>query len=86
MIALNDNYLSILCEGKVHLIDLKTDNTLKIFPLKDTEDIIHFICMTDDYFIYSDSNGRVKIFSIENNCNNIADYTFCLHDRRLFNI
>jgi len=35
MIALNDNYLSVLCEGKVHLIDLKTDNTLKIFPLKD---------------------------------------------------
>ena len=76
MIALNDNYLTVLCEGKAHLIDLKKDNTIKIFPLKDTEDIIHFICMTDDYLIYSDSNGRVKIFSIENNCNCIADYKF----------
>ena len=76
MIALNDNYLSVLCEGKAHLIDLKNDNTLKIFPLKDTEDIIHYICMTEDYLIYSDSNGRVKIFSIEDNCSCIGDYKF----------
>ena len=76
MIALNDNYLSVLCEGKVHLIDLKNDTTLKIFPIKDTEDIIHYICMTDDYLIYSDSNGRVKIFSIEDNCSCIGDYKF----------
>jgi hypothetical protein len=46
MIALNDNYLTVLCEGKAHLSDLKKDNTINIFPLKDTEDIIHFICMT----------------------------------------
>ena len=76
MIALNDNYLTVLCEGKAHLIDLKNDNTLKIFPLKDTEDVIHYISMTDDYLVYSDSNGRVKIFSIVNNCTNIADYKF----------
>jgi WD repeat-containing protein 19 len=50
MIALNDNYLTVLCEGKAHLIDLKKDNTIKIFPLKDTEDIIHFICMTYGIF------------------------------------
>ena len=55
MIALNDNYLTVLCEGKAHLIDLKEDKTIKIFPLKDTEDIIHFVSMTDDYLVYSDS-------------------------------
>ena len=76
MLALNDNYLAVLCEGKAHLIDLKNDNTIKIFPLKDTEDVIYYICMTDDYFIYSDSNGRVKVFPIDNNCNCIADYKF----------
>ena len=76
MLALNDKYLSVLTEGKAHLIDLKTDTTLKIFPLKDTEDIIHFISMTEDYLIYSDSNGRVKIFSIEDNCSCIGDYKF----------
>ena len=76
MLALNDNYLTVLCEGKAHLIDLKEDKTIKIFPLKDTEDIIHFVSMTDDYLVYSDSNGRVKIFSIDNNCTCIADYKF----------
>ena len=76
MLALNDKYLSVLCEGKAHLVDLKTDTTLKIFPIKDTEDIIHFICMTEDYFIYSDSNGRVRIFSITENCSCIGDYKF----------
>ena len=76
MIALNDYYMSVLCEGKVHLIELKSDKTLKIFPLKDTEDVIHFVCMTDEYLIYSDSNGRVKIFSIADNCNCLGDYKF----------
>ena len=32
--------------------------------------------MTEDYLIYSDSNGRVKIFSIEDNCSCIGDYKF----------
>ena len=50
MITLNDNYLTVLCEWKVHLIDLKKNNTIKIFPIKDTEDIIHFICMTYGIF------------------------------------
>ena len=32
--------------------------------------------MTEDYLIYSDSNSRVKIFSIEDNCSCIGDYKF----------
>ena len=76
MIWWNDTHLTVLCEGKAHLIDLRNDTTLKIFPLKDTEDIIHFICMTEDYLIYSYSNGRVKIFSIKDNCSCIGNYAF----------
>ena len=76
MITLNDNYLTVLCEWNVHLIDLKKDNTIKIFPIEDTEDIIHFICKTYDYLIYNDSDVGVKLFSIENNYNRIADYKF----------
>ena len=73
-IALNNNYMSILSDGKIHFIRLKTDNTEKIFPLKDTEDQIYYICMTEDYLIYSDSNGRIKIYSIFDNCLSIGDY------------
>ena len=56
--------MSILSDGKIHFIRLETDNIVKIFPLKDTEDLIYYICMTEDYLIYSDSNGRIKIYSI----------------------
>ena len=75
-IALNNNYMSILSDGKIHFIRLETDNIVKIFPLKDTEDQIYYICMTEDYLIYSDSNGRIKIYSIFYNCLSISDYKF----------
>ena len=75
-IALNNNYMSVLADGKIHFIRLETDNTEKIFPLKDTEDQIYYVSMTEDYLIYSDSNGRVKIYSIFDNCLSIGDYKF----------
>ena len=34
MMTLNDTHLTVLCEGKAHLIDLRNDTTLKIFLLK----------------------------------------------------
>ena len=54
----------------------KKYNTIKIFPIKDTEGIIHFICMANDNLIYNVSDAGVKLFSIENNYNCIADYKF----------
>ena len=68
--------MSILSDGKIHFIRLETDNIVKIFPLKDTEDQIYYICMTEDYLIYSDSNGRIIIYSIFDNCLSIGDYKF----------
>ena len=68
--------MSVLADGKIHFIRLETDNIVKIFPLKDTEDQIYYICMTEDYLIYSDSNGRIKIYSIFDNCLSIGDYKF----------
>ena len=76
MIALNEGYMTVLCDGKATLVDLQKDSIEKIFPLKDTDDVIHYICMTDDYLVYSDSSCHVRIFSIVDNCSIVSDYKF----------
>jgi WD repeat-containing protein 19 len=76
MMATNREYMAVLSEGRVHFICIETDSIQKIFPLKDTDDQILFVTLTDHFLVYSDSNGKVKIFSISENCANISDYKF----------
>ena len=84
MVALNQNYMSVLAEGRCNFIKLDTDTTEKIFPLKDTDDQIYYVAMTEDFLAYSDSNNRVKIYAIKSNCANISDYKFDNPIRKIF--
>lgn len=76
MITLNTEYMAILAEGRVHFIRIESDTTEKIFPLKDTDDQILYVALTDNFLIYSDSNSKVKVYSIMDNCANVSDYRF----------
>lgn len=75
-LALNDEYLAILSEGRVHFIQLSNDSIEKIFPLKDTDDQIYSVAITDNFLIYSDSNNRIKIFNFADNYGIVSDYRF----------
>ena len=76
MIALNKEYMSVLTDGKCQFIKLSTYSTEKIFPLKDTEDQIYFVAMNENFLIYSDSNGRVKMYAIKENLGFVWEYKF----------
>jgi len=76
LLCLNNEYLALLSEGRAHLISINDDSTQKIFPLKDTEDVIFCIALTDDFFFYSDSNNKLKMYQISENFSNIVDYYF----------
>ena len=84
MIALNKEYMSVLCDGKCHFIKLSTDTTEKIFPLKDTDDQIFYVAMNNDFLIYSDSNGRVKMYSIRENLGFVWENKFENDIRSIF--
>ena len=63
MIAVNENYVSVVADGKCHFINLQTEKTEKVFPLKNLEDNIIYVAMTENFLAYSDSNNRVKIYT-----------------------
>ena len=84
MVALNDEYMSVLSDGKCNFINLSTDSTEKIFPLKDTDDQIFFVSMNENFLIYSDSNGRVKMYAIKENLGIVWEYKFDNNIRSIF--
>lgn len=84
MVALNKQYMSVLSDGKCSFIDMKTYSTEKIFPLKDTDDEVLFVAMTDDFLAYSDSNNRVKIYAIKEKCANVGDCHFDNPIKKIF--
>ena len=84
MIALNKEYMSVLTDGKCQFIKLSTYSTEKIFPLKDTEDQIYFVAMNENFLIYSDSNGRVKMYAIKENLGFVWEYKFDNNIRSIF--
>lgn len=84
MLALNKEYLAILSEGRVHLTKIESDVTEKIFPLKDTDDQIIFVALTENFIIYSDSNNKVKVYHINDNCANVGDFKFDNPIKKIF--
>jgi WD repeat-containing protein 19 len=83
-IALNKEYLAILSEGRIHLLRIGTDTVEKIFPLKDTDDQIIHVALTDNFLIYSDSNNKIKVYHLKENCANICDFKFDHPIRKIF--
>jgi WD repeat-containing protein 19 len=83
-LSLNKEYLAILSEGRVHFIKIETDSTEKIFPLKDTDDQILSVSLTENFLIYSDSNQKVKVYSIKDNCANVSDFKFDNPIKKIF--
>jgi hypothetical protein len=76
-LALNNEYMAILSEGRVHLMKLNGEYSVeKIFPLKDTDVEIIIVVLTESFLIYSDSNNKVKIYILKENCANVNDFKF----------
>ncbi len=84
LICLNKEYIAILSEGRVHFGRIENESAEKIFPLKDTDDQILFVCLTENLIIYSDSNNKVKVFNITDNCANIGDFRFDNPIKKIF--
>lgn len=76
--------MAILSEGRVHFSKIESENVEKIFPLKDTDDQILYVCITENLIIYSDSNNKVKVFNIIDNCANIGEYRFDNPIKKIF--
>jgi WD repeat-containing protein 19 len=84
-LALNNEYLAILSEGRVHLMKLDGEYMVeKIFPLKDTDVEIITIILTEQFLVYSDSNNRVRVYILKENCANINDFKFENQIKKIF--
>lgn len=84
MLAMNRDYIAILTEGRVHLMKIEGEVVEKIFPLKDTDDTIYFVAITEEFLIYSDSNNKVKMYQINENCSNVSDIKFDNQIKKVF--
>lgn len=84
LICLNKDHIAILSEGRVHFAKIESETAEKIFPLKDTDDQILFVCLTDNLIIYSDSNNKVKVYNIIDNCANIGEFRFDNPIKKIF--
>jgi WD repeat-containing protein 19 len=84
LICLNKDNIAILSDGRIHFSKIESDLIEKIFPLKDTDDQILYTCLTDNFIIYSDSNNKVKIYNIIDNCANIGEFRFDNPIKKIF--
>ena len=76
MLAMNKEYIAILTEGRINFMKIEGETIEKIFPIKDTDDIIYYVSLTEEFLIYSDSNNKVKMYQISENCANVSEYRF----------
>ena len=83
-ICLNKDHMAILSEGRVHFSKINSENAEKIFPLKDIDDQILCVCLTENLIVYSDSNNKVKVYNIADNCANIGEYKFDNPIKKIF--
>ncbi len=52
--------------------------------MKDTDDQILYVCLTENLIIYSDSNNKVKVYNIVDNCANISEFRFDNPIKKIF--
>jgi hypothetical protein len=76
MLSINKEYIAILTEGRINFMKIEGEVIEKIFPIKDTDDSIYYVALTDEFLIYSDSNNKVKMYQITENCANVSEYKF----------
>lgn len=84
MISINENSMAVLAEGRVYFSSMDGENN-KIFPLKDTEETINIVFLTNDFLIYSDSSNKVKTFQINSQgSHSVAEFKFEHQIKRIF--
>lgn len=75
-ISLNSESMAVLSEGRVYFLRMDGESE-KIFPLKDTDDVINQATLTEEFLIYSDSTNRLRTFQItQSNSSCVAEYKF----------
>jgi WD repeat-containing protein 19 len=75
-VSLNSDSIAVLSEGRCHFFRMDGENE-KIFPLKDTDDIIVQAYLTEEFLIYTDSTNRVRTFQITQTSSPcVAEYKF----------
>lgn len=85
--SINNESIAVLSEGRVHYIRMDGESPEKIFPLKDTDDKIFKVVLTQEFLIYTDSTNKLKTYQISQISKGtalVAEYQFDLPITNMF--